>query len=268
MNLDEYFDKMRDDKVDKPEIVHEIDDSNFVEVDAVESSDENFEIEEKISHDETLTQPALETFAPKTYNHFGNLRTIGQVALCYIVAQSDDELYIIDQHAAHERILYDKFSGYVDNVPAQILLIHQNLKFDSRETAAIENNLELFDKLGFSMELSGENQFRLTSMPADVAESDPLAMLREIISSLPDSDFTAQVDDKRRAEIAADIRSSFIAVASCRGAIKAGKRLSIGEMTSLLKNLSNTPHPHTCPHGRPTIIKFSSADLAKMFKRQ
>ena len=147
-------------------------------------------------------------------------------------------------------------------------MIHQNLKFDSRETAAIENNLELFAKLGFSMELSGENQFRLTSMPADVAESEPLVMLREIISSLPDSDFTAQVDDKRRAEIAANIRSSFIAVASCRGAIKAGKRLSIDEMTSLLKNLSHTPHPHTCPHGRPTIIKFSSADLAKMFKRQ
>ena len=264
MNLDEYFDKMRNDKADK-EIVHEIDDENFVEVETV--TDDNFDVEEKIPPEEPLTQPTLETFTPKTYNHFGNLRAIGQVALCYIVAQSDDELYIIDQHAAHERILFDRLGAYVDNVPAQILLIHQNLKFDSRETAAIENNLELFDKLGFSMELSGENEFRLTSIPADVAESDPLVMLREIISSLPDNDFTAQVDDKRRAEIAANIRSSFIAVASCRGAIKAGKRLSIDEMNSLLKNLSNTPHPHTCPHGRPTIIKFSSADLAKMFKR-
>ena len=269
MNLDEYFDKMRSDKVDKNEIVHEIDESNFVEVDnVIDNVDDDVDVEKIIPREEPLTQPALETFAPKTYNHFENLRAIGQVALCYIVAQNDNELYVIDQHAAHERILYDKLSGYVDNVPAQILLIHQNLKFDSRETAAIENNLELFAKLGFSMELSGENEFRLTSMPADVAESDPLAMLREIISSLPDSDFTAQVDDKRRAEIAANIRSSFIAVASCRGAIKAGKRLSIDEMTSLLKNLSNTPHPHTCPHGRPTIIKFSSADLAKMFKRQ
>ena len=266
MNLDEYFDKMRNDKADEKETVHEIDEENFFEV---ETSDNDVadDIEEKIPPEETLTQHVLETLTPKTYNHFGNLRAIGQVALCYIVAQSDDELYIIDQHAAHERILFDKLSGYVDNVPAQILLIHQNLKFDSRETSAIENNLELFEKLGFSMELSGENEFRLTSIPADVAESDPLLMLREIISSLPDGDFTAQIDDKRRADIAANIRSSFIAVASCRGAIKAGKRLSIGEMTSLLKNLSNTPHPHTCPHGRPTIIKFSSADLAKMFKR-
>ena len=196
-----------------------------------------------------------------------NFRPIGQVDLCYIVAQSDSDLYLIDQHAAHERILFDRLSAYKDKVPAQILLIQENLKFDSRETAAIENNLELFEQLGFSMELSGENEFRLLSTPVDASKTDAGAMLREIISTLPESDFKAQIDDKSRAEIAANIRRSFIAIASCRGAIKAGRKLSIEEMELLLKDLSRTPHPYTCPHGRPTIIKFSSADLAKMFHR-
>ncbi len=196
-----------------------------------------------------------------------NFRPIGQVDLCYIVAQSDSDLYLIDQHAAHERILFDRLSAYKDKIPAQILLIQENLKFDSRETAAIENNLELFEQLGFSMELSGENEFRLLSTPVDASKTDAGAMLREIISTLPESDSKANIDAVRRAEIAANIRRSFIAVASCRGAIKAGKKLSVEEMELLLKELSRTPHPYTCPHGRPTIIKFSSADLAKMFRR-
>ena len=226
---------------------------------------QNFSDGEKNSDDESK-QIELESFAPKNPS-LENFRAIGQVGLCYVIAQSDSELYVIDQHAAHERILFDKFSSYADEVPAQILLIHQNLKFDERETATIENNLELFAKLGFSMELSGENEFRLTSVPVDAANADAGSMLREIISSLPESDSPAQIDDARRAEIAANIRSNFIAIASCRGAIKAGKRLSLQEMDSLLKNLSRTPHPYTCPHGRPTIIKFSSGDFAKMFHR-
>lgn len=207
------------------------------------------------------------TESDSTQTPFDNFRPIGQVDLCYIVAQSDSDLYLIDQHAAHERILFDRLSAYKDKIPAQILLIQENLKFDSRETAMIENNLELFEQLGFFMELSGANEFRLLSTPVDASKTDAGAMLREIIASLPESDSKANIDAVRRAEIAANIRRSFIAVASCRGAIKAGKKLSPEEMELLLKELSRTPHPYTCPHGRPTIIKFSSADLAKMFHR-
>ena len=227
-------------------------------------NDENFFEDSK---DETPTQSEFEEFAQEDSDSLELLQPIGQVNLCYIVAQTAKDLFLIDQHAAHERILFDKLSSYADEIPAQILLIHQNLEFDSRETTAIENNLELFAKLGFSMELSGENQFRLTSVPADAAKLDAEETLREIISSLPSLETTARVDDERRAEIAANIRQKFIAIASCRGAIKAGQKLSIAEMELLLKKLSQTPHPHTCPHGRPTIIKFSAKDLAKMFKR-
>ena len=268
MNFDEYFndapksDFIIDPQNDNPALtVEELRSAVDSRKKDMFDDDDDFFREENILQEEPPPSPQIDT---QTLEKF---YPIGQVALCYIVAQSDSDLYLLDQHAAHERILFDKLSSYADEIPAQILLIHQNLKFDSRETAAIENNLELFDKLGFSLELSGENEFRLTSMPVDAANADAGAMLREIISSLPDEDLTAQVDDKRRAEIAVNIRKKFIAIASCRGAIKAGQKLSRQEMDALINDLSKTPHPHTCPHGRPTVIKFSSADLAKMFKR-
>ena len=269
MNLDEYFndapksDFIIDPKNDKPELSFE-EMRSAVEGRKENNSDEGnfFDDDDDFFKEENPAPP------PQVENNFfEKLYPIGQVALCYIVAQSDSDLYLIDQHAAHERILFDKLSSYADEIPAQILLIHQNLKFDERESTAIENNLELFAKLGFSMESAGENEFRLTSVPVDAAKADAGSMLREIISSLPAEDLPAQVDDKRRAEIAVNIRKKFVAVASCRGAIKAGQKLSRQEIDALINDLSKTPHPHTCPHGRPTVIKFSSADLAKMFKR-
>lgn len=267
IDLDEYFgdvpksDFIIDPKDDNPQLTMEEMREAVSKSEESLLDDEFFEEVPEQIQSENLPEPKI---SEKPFEKF---YPIGQVALCYIVAQSDSDLYLIDQHAAHERILFDKLNSYVDNVPAQILLIHENLKFDSRETAAIENNLELFNNLGFSMELSGENEFRLKSVPVDAANANASEMLREIISSLPENDFPAQVDESRRAEIAANIRRTVIAIASCRGAIKAGQKLSQREMELLLNDLSNTPHPHTCPHGRPTIIKFTRADLAKMFKR-
>lgn len=191
------------------------------------------------------------------------LQPLGQVALCYIVARGGANLYIVDQHAAHERILFDRLSDYAENIPAQGLLIHRVLKFDAREAAFIERNLELFRNLGLTMELSGENEFRLVEVPVDASDSDPEIIVREIIASLPEID-DATFDST---DIAAHIRKKFLAVTACRAAIKAGQELNLRQMEILLENLSRTAHPHTCPHGRPTIIRFTGGDLAKMFKR-
>ena len=192
---------------------------------------------------------------------------VGQVAKCYIIASDGEDLYIIDQHAAHERILFDRLSSYAENIPAQGLLIHRIIKFDEEEALLIENNLELFSSLGFTMEPGGENEFRLTEIPSDASDTDAEEMMREIISSLPETDSNSFTDEKRRAEIAANIRRQCIAVTACRAAIKAGHELNTRQMQIVLDDLSRTAHPHTCPHGRPTIIKFSAGDLAKMFKR-
>ncbi|MBR6712545.1 MAG: DNA mismatch repair endonuclease MutL [Selenomonadaceae bacterium] len=188
------------------------------------------------------------------------LEPIGQVARCYIVAQGGNDLYLVDQHAAHERILFDRLSNYAERIPAQGLLIHRVMKFDSREAELIEKNLSVFAELGFTLEPSGNNEFRLIEVPLDAADTDAEDLLRGIITEIFDG--VNEADD-----IAKKIRQAMLATTACKAAIKAGQELNFRQMEILLNELSTTAHPHTCPHGRPTIIKFTADDLAKMFKR-
>ena len=187
----------------------------------------------------------------------GSLLPIGQVDLTYIIAQSAQTLYIIDQHAAHERILFDRFSAHADGIPSQQMLVHAILSFDVHEAQYIEENAELFDRLGFHLEPAGEREYRLTEAPADIPLDEAEATIREILISLGDL----------HAATPAHLRQAGIATMACRAAIKAGEELSIRQMEILLAELCATPFPFTCPHGRPTILKFDTHDLAKMFKR-
>ena len=226
-------------------------------------SDKNPEINAKHSELSSSTNPNSSFLIP---NSSLKMIPIGQVDLCYIIAKSEDSLYIVDQHAAHERILFDRFAGYTDAIPAQQLLVHQILSFDEHEAQLVENNLELFHSLGFTMEQSGDNEYRLMEIPADIDNSDAEGMLREILSSLPPVDEAVATDEQQQT-IARNIRQSCLAVTACRAAVKAGQELNFRQMQIILDQLAKTAHPFTCPHGRPTIIKFSSQDLAKMFKR-
>lgn len=218
---------------------------------------------EKISESSKEIAP-VQNSEPAEKIHVGEktleLEPIGQVARCYIIAQSGNDLYIIDQHAAHERILFDRLSGYAERIPAQGLLIHRVMKFDSREAELIEKNLNVFAELGFTMEPSGNNEFRVMEVPLDAADTDAENLLRGIVEEIFNGVNNAE-------DIAKKIRRAVLATTACKAAIKAGQELNLRQMEILLKELSETPHPHTCPHGRPTIIKFSAADLAKMFKR-
>ena len=187
----------------------------------------------------------------------GNLLPIGQVDLTYIIAQSAQSLYIVDQHAAHERILFDRFSTQADGIPSQQMLVHAILSFDARETQYIEENAELFDRLGFHLESAGERTYRLTEVPADIPTDEAENIIREILISLGDL----------HAATPANLRQAGIATMACRAAIKAGEELNVRQMEILLEELRATPFPFTCPHGRPTILRFGTHDLAKMFKR-
>ena len=204
--------------------------------------------------------PDVEETSPTVETPTLELEPIGQVARCYIVAQSGNDLYIVDQHAAHERILFDRLSSYAERIPAQGLLIHRVMKFDSKESELVEKNLNVFAELGFTMEPSGNNEFRLVEVPLDAADADEENLLREILAEI-----FAGVNDAD--DIAKKIRRAVLATTACKAAIKSGQELNLRQMQVLLNDLSKTPHPHTCPHGRPTIIKFSNDDLAKMFKR-
>lgn len=185
------------------------------------------------------------------------LQPLGQIDNCFIVAQGAEGLYIIDQHAAHERILYDKLSQHTDRIPSQQLLVPLFIEGDPQECNLILDNQQLFYQLGFTVELAGPNLVRAVEAPVDIDPADIQAYIREILTVIQ----TAHQPS------AADLRHACLQTAACRSAIKAGDTLNMRQMQVLLSELYTTTLPYTCPHGRPTIIKFSPGDLAKMFKR-
>ena len=187
-----------------------------------------------------------------------NLTPIGQIDACFIVAQGPNGgMYIIDQHAAHERILYDKFAKQTERIPVQPLLMHLFLDVNNSELTLIEENQQILYDLGFNVELAGQNQIRLKEVPADIKPQESEDIFREILISL----------SQLHTPTPQEIRHSCLAMTACKAAIKAGDILNITQMKIILNELAQTTLPYTCPHGRPTIIKFSTYDLEKMFKR-
>lgn len=186
-----------------------------------------------------------------------SMTPIGQVALCYIVAKDEDTLYLVDQHAAHERILYDRFAAMTEAIPSQQLLVHLVLSFSPAEAELLEQYQSLFFHLGFDLTGCGPEEFRLKAVPADIPVGEVEEILRKILGCLLDlHDVTA-----------AEIRHSCLAMTACKAAIKRGDVLNLRQMQIILDELSTTARPYTCPHGRPTILRFTSDELAKMFKR-
>lgn len=182
---------------------------------------------------------------------------LGQVGVCYIVAKDENGLYIVDQHAAHERIMYDRFAAQAQSIATQPLLVQPILSFGESEANLIEEHEALFAELGFETAMSGENEIRLLSVPVDIPVSEAQEVMREILSRLEGSPHVTS----------AQIRHACIATMACRAAIKANEELNLKQMQIILTELSKTTLPYTCPHGRPTILRFAVDELAKMFKR-
>lgn len=182
---------------------------------------------------------------------------LGQVYECYIVAQNENGLFLIDQHAAHERILYDRFAAATDSVPSQQLLIPQIMEFTQDEYDIITENEAIFMNLGFALDSVGPQTFRLKEMPADVPSDEAEAIIREILMAYRNMHEPS----------ARELRHHGLQIAACRAAIKAGEILTMRQMQILLRELSETTMPYTCPHGRPCMIRFDVKDLDKMFKR-
>ncbi|WP_371371176.1 DNA mismatch repair endonuclease MutL [Sporomusa aerivorans] len=185
------------------------------------------------------------------------LYPLGQIHACYIVAQGQDGLYIIDQHAAHERILYDRMSRSKGRIPVQQLLVAQYFEFAPDDCNSILEHQATFDNLGFTLDQVGPGTMRLTEMPADIPLADAEAVLRQILKLI----------DDMHSPSPQELRHAYLQMAACRSAIKAGEPLNMRQIQALLNELYTTELPYTCPHGRPTIVRFDADDLAKMFKR-
>jgi DNA mismatch repair protein MutL len=187
------------------------------------------------------------------------MRVVGQVGATYIVAEGPAGLYLVDQHAAHERILYEQFMA---RHAASEKMVQHTLETNMVELAPgsarlLEEHISVLEALGFEVEPFGTNTFRVRAVPAPLADHDPAEVLRRIMDDLENGDTPG----------ARNIEDKILRRVCKAAAVKAGQVLSYDEMQGIIRQLERCEHPLTCPHGRPTLIHMSANDLAREFGR-
>lgn len=212
---------------------------------------------EDIDRFKSLSQDIREQDSEERTIQNSGFLPMGQVASCYILAKKGDDLYIIDQHAAHERVRYDKLCKSSESIPMQSILVPQYSEATDDEMNLVEEERETLLDLGFDVELGGPTKIKLVGAPVDLVESKAFEILQYVFSYL----------HEHQQPTKAQLRHEMLAYASCRGAIKAGHNLNMYQMTTLIEDLFSTEKPYVCPHGRPTIIKFTPDELGKLFLR-
>lgn len=189
------------------------------------------------------------------------LNPIGQYIGKYILASDANNLYIVDQHAAAERINYEKFTKKFNDVNGWTytdLLIPVVINLTKKESAILEEKLDLFSEIGIKLESFGEASFRVTSIPTWLKEVDASEYINEIVEQVISGNSKINL---------VDLRIHVISTLACKASLKANRVLSLLEMQVLLNDLLKCQNPYTCPHGRPTTIIYSTSELDKLFKR-
>jgi len=203
--------------------------------------------------DEMATQSALPS------SRVPLLRLIGQIATSYLVAEGPDGLYLIDQHAAHERILFERYmSQRQEKIPSQALLEPAVVELPPSGFRQLDEQISLLEQLGFKIEPFGPNTMLVRAIPALLGKLDPASALRVLVEDFEEDETPLQ----------AEIESRIIARVCKRAAVKAGQVLSLDEQSELLSSLEACRSPRTCPHGRPTMIHISVDLLEKQFGRK
>jgi DNA mismatch repair protein MutL len=187
------------------------------------------------------------------------LRLVGQIASSFLVAEGPDGLYLVDQHAAHERVLFERWMSQRNGaIPAQGLLEPVAVDLPPAAARLLADQLPTLERLGFQVELFGSNTFLVRSVPALLAHSDPAASLRVVVEDFEEDETPLLAEQEAR----------IIARVCKRAAIKAGQNLSPEEQRTLLLDLEACQAPRTCPHGRPTMIHLSVDLLERQFGRR
>ena len=186
------------------------------------------------------------------------LRVVGQVRSTYIVAEGPDGMYLVDQHAAHERILFDRIIRQAERQApeSQPLLVPQTVELTPSQEETLADQGEMLASCGFTVEHFGGNGYLIRAVPACLTSGDPGVSLAGILDMAAFEGVARQSDDTMAASVA------------CHSAIRAGDPLTEQEMVSLLEQLEKADNPHTCPHGRPTLIHFSEYQMEREFGRR
>jgi DNA mismatch repair protein MutL len=224
--------------------------------DEVSSNQSSVNSEEETSNELRVTNyesRPLETNVPL-------LRLIGQIGATYIVAEGPDGLYLIDQHAAHERVLFEKLMAQRDNknIPSQSLLSPEVITFPPHSAKVLTEQLSVLNHFGFEVEEFGTNTFQVRAMPVLFSGGDPASALKALVEDFEEDESPLQTEIE--AKIAGRVCK--------RLAVKAGQVLTSEEQRSLLNDLEACQNPRTCPHGRPTMIHLSVDMLEKQFGRK
>lgn len=186
---------------------------------------------------------------------------IGIVFKTYIILEMNNEMYILDQHAAHERIMYEKVKkNYYSEKEkdSQMLLLPDIITLSHKEMNIAKDNIKMFEQAGFSLEEFGENTIKLTGVPTICVDLDTKELFLETLDEINTVARTAKQEKEER----------FIATVACKAAVKANMSLTTQEVESLMDKLLQLPNPFTCPHGRPTAIKMTKYDIERKFARK
>ncbi|HET6460086.1 MAG TPA: hypothetical protein VFG29_04780, partial [Syntrophales bacterium] len=205
----------------------------------------------------------IEQSVPYKGLNFSDLEYVGQFAGTYLVFSSSDGLVLVDQHAAHERVLFDKFKKEkamsVEKMISQRLLIPEIVSLSPGEFTVIAESIKVLEDVGIEVEPFGEKTVIVKSVPAVLAHVEPKGLFLEIIEELSNTEHPMGLEERQE---------KIFALLACKGAVKANQRLSEGEVALLCRDLDATLFSSTCPHGRPVYISFKQRDIEKMFKRK
>ena len=191
---------------------------------------------------------------------FSSLTLIGQFGQSYLLCQDGEDLLLIDQHAAHERIGFERLKEQLrrGNIERQALLFPDVLEFDFRQAAQVQEHVNDLQRLGFEVEPFGGNSFVLKAVPQLLHKADPVALLRDVAGEL------AQIGQSGKLEEALD---QVLILMACHTMVRANQKLSLMQMQALLNDMDTVDFKGHCPHGRPVMQRLSRGEIEKMFKR-
>lgn len=195
------------------------------------------------------------------YSQIPAYKYCGAIFSTYLIIEMENEAYIIDQHAAHERVMYEEIKkNYYKTAEkeSQIMLLPDIINLSHKEKNIVRENVDLFKKAGFMIEEFGENAIRLIGVPSICIDMDTKELFLEILDTIDTVAITAKQEKEDK----------FIATIACKAAVKAKMALTKEEVDNLMKKLLVLPNPFTCPHGRPTAIKMSKYDIERKFNRK
>jgi len=211
-----------------------------------------------LPNDVFVLPPRLDTLSQPGF--FSSLTILGQILGCYLVCASSQGLALIDQHAAHERVAFEKLRRQLDEgkVATQSLLIPQSVELSTGEMMLVEQKQQVLEHFGFTLEPFGPGAYAITAAPALLPEGDYSQLVRQMVSELADVDTSAKL--RQRLE-------ERLATMACHSVIRANRKLEIDEMRALLRELDQIEFATQCPHGRPVMLEFSRDELERLFKR-